>query len=608
MKLILPFSMVLLLVGTWPTYGQSKGKKDSIRNAEKVILEKRLQIANSKLDSLNKATRKDSSANLVFDKTNAILNLGHANFDSLKKRVKKRGSKKFALKDSLARQRKIGGAKSDSLNSLLNATIAKKDSLKPKMYDSLRNSVLLKKNKVDSVQSVYQAKLNEISKLNLSPKKLNKKIEKLNQQQAKSLEKVNAKLASAQKKWNGKISERQRSIMKRLKPGMDSLGVNGKNQELGLSVGALNGKSINTLTQKSFGKEVGAPNTGKLGQESISMPGLPDPLKGVENPLEKITTLPQNELDKVKGMKEVAEIQGKISGIEQTSGQVKGYAKEIDSLRSGDYQKKAKRLAENEAKRLKGIEELDKQNKYLNELKAEKEKNEKLMEQYKDKAFMEKQLKGKAKTLATEQLEKQVQKVDEAMGGLQKYKSKFNEIQSYKDLPKRRPNEMKGKSLRERLEPGFMLEISRGKIITVYAMPQVSYKFSGRFWAGLGFTYRFQGTLNDSLKYYREHPVFGPKIIGQFNFRKGFYLRIEGESLNTELLMPDNTYQEGRTWVHGIFLGTGKNFSVNKTWKGDVQVLYNVLYKKYETPYPNQINLRFGFFVDLKKKKKFFPK
>lgn len=42
---------------------------------------------------------------------------------------------------------------------------------------------------------------------------------------------------------------------------------------------------------------------------------------------------------------------------------------------------------------------------------------------------------------------------------------------------------MKGKSLRERLEPGFMLETSRGKIITVYAMPPVSYKFSGRFWS-----------------------------------------------------------------------------------------------------------------------------
>lgn len=51
-------------------------------------MEKRLQIAKSKLDSLNKATQKEGSSDLIYNKTNALLNLSGSTFDSLTSKVK----------------------------------------------------------------------------------------------------------------------------------------------------------------------------------------------------------------------------------------------------------------------------------------------------------------------------------------------------------------------------------------------------------------------------------------------------------------------------------------------------------------------------------------
>lgn len=233
-------------------------------------------------------------------------------------------------------------------------------------------------------------------------------------------------------------------------------------------------------------------------------------------------------------------------------------------------------------------------------LKAEYEKNLKLIEQYKDKDMIRKQLNDKLANVANEQLSLNAMQVSEGSRTLAKYKRKYPDIQSLKNLPKRPPNPMQNKPLRERLEPGIWMQVEQNRELNLYLSPQIGYRLSGRLSAGLGFTYRIQGSIVDSLRLYSSRPVFGPKVFANFLLLRSFYTRLEYESLRASPIANSET----NMWINNVYIGLGKRFTISRRWKGDVQGTYNFLYDKNTSPYSSKFALRFGFIINLEKKTK----
>ena len=64
------------------------------------------------------------------------------------------------------------------------------------------------------------------------------------------------------------------------------------------------------------------------------------------------------------------------------------------------------------------------------------------------------------------------------------------------------------------------------------------------------------------------------------------------------------TNEARREWVWSVFAGFKKDYTFYKKIKGNVQVLYNLYDDHDNSPYVDRLNVRMGFEVGMKKKRK----
>jgi hypothetical protein len=196
----------------------------------------------------------------------------------------------------------------------------------------------------------------------------------------------------------------------------------------------------------------------------------------------------------------------------------------------------------------------------------------------------------------------QEQQLQSAMESVSKYKQTFSDVQSIKDLPKKAPNPMKDKPLRERLVPGVTLQVQQRNAWWVDVNPYLGYRFSKYFTAGLGWNQRIvydgtTGSFNASAK------VYGLRSYGEYRLDKGILPRLELECLNTPIRnLPDQTYT-ARAWVWSAMAGLKKEYKLSQSIRGNAQVLYNLFDPQYKSPYTNRINVRIGVEFSLRAKK-----
>lgn len=512
--------------------------------------------------------------------------------------------------------------KSDSLDQAFKNQQSKLDSIEgqvtayyqsirnPRALDSVKLSIAARRSQLDSAQASYKTKLKALSSLKLPPGKLNQRIDSLNRKQRESLSKVTGKVNELESGMRDKWQSRKNSLATKFKPVKDSLGVNLPLKEPGMNIPGVEGKPLEQLdvAQLDAGSEIPKAGTDALGVPSMQLDDplkdLTDPLKEVTAPIKNIAEAPKTEFQKLQEIDEVRDVKEGLAEVNTIKGEVGEYKEEIAALKEGGNAEKLSKRAEEQAKKVGELNELNKHEKKLLALREEREKQIKLVEQYKDKDFIRKQLKDKTQSVANEQLINKNEKVKDAMSQLGKHKKKYSEIQSINDLPKRPPNPMKGKPLRERLSPGMVFQIQKIDILSVFISPQINYRLSKRWSTGVGGLVRLRGTVNDSLRYISGNLVYGYKAFVNYTAFKGFAIRAEWEPLKVHLPIDDISTPPYSKWVSGYFVGLDKGFAVNRRWKGDMQVLFNFGYKKEETPYANRINFRFGFFLDLRKKQK----
>jgi hypothetical protein len=198
-----------------------------------------------------------------------------------------------------------------------------------------------------------------------------------------------------------------------------------------------------------------------------------------------------------------------------------------------------------------------------------------------------------------------------AMEKVSKYKQKYSSLQSIHDLPKRRPNEMRGKPFRERLVPGIAFQIQRkSNDLLVDFNVYAGYRFTGKFTSGLGWNQRvaYNSKSNDFNPHAR---VFGPRTFAEYNLFKGICPRVEFEFMNTfvpkALFAPATTDVGNREWVWTAFAGLKKDYRFLKKVKGTTMVMFNVYNPLHRSPYADVMNVRFGFEFPQKKKEKKTP-
>ena len=213
------------------------------------------------------------------------------------------------------------------------------------------------------------------------------------------------------------------------------------------------------------------------------------------------------------------------------------------------------------------------------------------------------QLKSEVQRQAVNHFAGQEKQLEAAMETLSKYKLKYERVTSIADLPKKRPNPMKGKPFLERSVAGVFFQVQRKGARLVDVNPYMGYKFNHLITGGLGWNHRIAYDW-DTHSFPHSQFIFGPRAFAQITIRKGFSGRVEGEYMNSVVptqFSSGRTDEKGREWVFSPMVGITKHYKFIKRVNGTMAVMYNIYDPHHRSPYANRINIRFGFEIGMKR-------
>ena len=510
----------------------------------------------------------------------------------------------------------------DSLKPNFGKYKSKLDSLKGKLHnsDSLKPDLTKYNRKLDSIKGKLSHRIDSLKTLGLPTGKYTKLLDSL--KQAGPLTKVNeaqSKMASLQNKVNepvSKISAPINNIENKINEKLSLM-----NKEGGAGANLPDNIDLPGIQTPGLSSP-GLPGT------DVKLPGagIDNPLNGISNPMgdlknpageinglgnvqdqmKDISKLPQGELGKLKEIEELGKAQdvmGQVNEaggkIENVSGKVEGYSKEVENISSGNLEKMEEmpKALENKVGKLEEVQGLQKEMQGIDKYKG-------MADQMKDEEALKKKALEEAKKQAIDHFEGKGDKLTSAMGHVSKLKQKYSSLNGLENIPKRMPNEMKGKPLIERLVPGLTLQIQKNNNVLVDFNPLVGYRITGRWTAGLGWNERL--SFGKKFKLNHQDRIFGPRAFVDFKLKKGFALMATLEKMNT-YVPPFNAIQvneDSISWVWSAFAGLKKDYQFTKGLRGNFQILYNLYDDHYNSPYADRLTVRTGFEFPLKKKRK----
>jgi hypothetical protein len=455
----------------------------------------------------------------------------------------------------------------DSLNfvlptdTLLQQSIQKADSVILSFQsktDSLNALFQDQFSKIDSTRNHLQSKIDSLNNLSLSTEKLTGKLDSLNRVKDQQISTLTRKVEDLKSKATQGLKEIQ--LPPQLQEPM---------QKVQASVQSYKLPTLNTSTPGISSLEM--PKSGNTILPTLTSQLALDPnLKGITGNLNEIT--------------DIANQAGQYT--EDAQHLVKGNLNEVKNIDKTIEAKVA------------GMEGVDQ----LAEGKA-------LMTEYTqlDSAA----LKNKAKELVQEQVMNLAQDhfagkqeaLQQAMSKMSKLKSKYPDVKSMAELPRKLPNPLKGKPFIERLVPALSFQIQTSQYFLLDVNPVIMYLISPRFSAGAGWNQRF---AFDGTTIKKEASVYGPRLAFEFKWTKGINFRLLPEIMNTTI-PPFMAQSKGvdpayREWVGSLFIGIKKDFTVYRKIKGYTEVLYNIYDPNDLSPYGDEISIRFGFEYGMKKK------
>lgn len=426
-------------------------------------------------------------------------------------------------------------------------------------YDSALSTLSSEKAKVTGA-------IDSLQKLNLPTDSYTKKLDSLNQKQSATTAQFNSKIADLKSKTTGKL---------------DALELPPQYKE---PVSALT-KNIDGFSLD--GKDMAVPG--------LEIPGfsLPD--------MEGLGNADLSKLD-VGNLGALPKIETPVGDLGEVGSQLKGVQEDVKNIAGGDLNevKNIPKAIEDQAGKVDGVAELQKQSGVIDDYKGK-------LEAVKNPDSAKNMAMEMAKEKAIDHFAGKEEQLKTAMQQMSKYKQKYSSVSSIKDLPKRKPNAMKGKPLIERFVPGLYFQYQQKTFNLFDFNPYVGYRISGLFTGGLGWNQRFAYDRRNHEWNNSRGRIYGPRAYLDTKIGKGFSGHLETEVMNTFVpsVISGTMLDHGqREWVWGMMIGLKKEYKIYKNLRGTVLFQYNIFNPKYKAPYVDRLNSRIGFEYVLKKKKK----
>jgi hypothetical protein len=457
----------------------------------------------------------------------------------------------------------------DSLNltlpsdTLLQKSITKADSITTAFQtkaDNLNNLYQSQFTKIESERAKLQSKIDSLNNLKLPTEKLTHKLDSLNLLKSTKVSTLTKEVDALKAKATTSFKEVH--LPPQLQEPFDKL------------KSSVQGYSLPTLNTTAPG-----------------IPNLDAPKLGA-----KLPTL-TNQLKLDPNLKDIT---GNLGELQNITTQASAYTKDAQNLVKGNFNevKSIDKTIEAKVAGVEGMDQLTKGKAMLGQT-----------SQLTDSAAM----KDKAKELVKEQVMNAAQDhfagkqevLQQAMDKMSKLKSKYSEVKSMAELPKKLPNPLKGKPFIERLVPAVTFQILKGNYFLLDVNALALYRITPRLSAGAGWNQRLPF---DKLNIKSEGRIYGPRAVIEFKWTKGINFRFLPEIMNTTI-PPALAQRQGidpahREWIPSAFVGIKKEFTVYKQIKGNTEVLYNLYDPHHYSPYGDRLAVRFGFEFPMKKRVK----
>lgn len=133
-------------------------------------------------------------------------------------------------------------------------------------------------------------------------------------------------------------------------------------------------------------------------------------------------------------------------------------------------------------------------------------------------------------------------------------------------------------SFYERLTLGGNFGLRFGNVTFIDISPTVGYRFTDRFTAGPGITYRY-------LKFrgYDATSIYGYRAFARHTIGRQFFAQTEFENLYANYVTLDRRLE--RDWVPGLLVGGGLYQPIGRRSGVFISALYNVLFDNIRSPY-----------------------
>lgn len=445
---------------------------------------------------------------------------------------------------------------------------------KQQKLDSLQERARLQQQRLDSVRVAANHKLNDLNK-KLSGKRY--------------LESSDSLLSSFQKEISlNYLHDSIDSRVRKQANALDSL-IAAKRQKLD-SLGGLFGVDLDAKLKDLDVSVPGLPGIGNKLNFSPDLSGV-DQL-GLKSPLNNLGSVSTPNLPDVKLPATTREISlpegaGDLQKLNQSFKQLSILQDSTISADTLAYM--AEQYAQQQLKNNKAIGNLTKdQQKML----AEQQKLEELVQ-----SLQPSEAEKKVREQMDELVQTHTEKLKNDLEDVGKLQMKYRNVADMRQLPKRPPNEMKGKPFIERLIPAltFQAFIKDGKALDV--APSLGYRFSGHIRGGVGVYQRFYVAPDFS-----KTSIKGVRVFSQVRFWGTKYVHLEAEH---STVPPVNfVAREGSTgFVNRLNFGLYHTYRISKYVNGHSLLLYDLKQLKH---FPNTSNssIRFGIDIQLYRRKK----
>jgi hypothetical protein len=423
---------------------------------------------------------------------------------------------------------------------------------------------------IDSLQQIVSARIDSLQNIGksadeylrladsltlLANSSLNRVQEKLEEWK----QTVEAKYAAIEEKLTGRVSALERRLNSVMPDGTDLPGVP--------SLSGLDGMLSQPLEA--------------LRARMPEIPGID--LPGIDNPLGSLTL-------RSLRLPEIKTLTGGLPDFSSIADKVGNYGKEISALSQGDLSQ-MEELPNLIEGRVTGLEPVQDFAGEAGDVVERWKEYERLAGLGRDTAALKEFVVEQAHSYAVDHFAGQQKMLTAALDKVSKLKSKYSEVTSLADLPKRPPNPMKGKKWFERLVPSLTLQVQKSDYLFIDFNPAVGWRFNGYLSAGAGWNERVG--INGDLQYSVSGRVYGPRVYTEMRLPRGFSVRADGEVMNSMVTSASGA-ESGRDWVYSVFAGIKKDYRLFKGARGNVQLLYNLYDDHDRSPYPDRLVMRVG--------------